>query len=55
MRGHQVRTGPLVSYISREDRIPAYHPFRQVWWLADQALDRLNPSFCKLYSEAGRT
>lgn len=29
MRGQQERTGPLFSYISTEDRIPASHPLRQ--------------------------
>jgi len=54
MRGQQERTGPLFSYISTEDRIPAIHPLRQVRRLADQALDRLNPTFCQLYPEGGR-
>ena len=54
MRGQQERTGPLFSYISTEDRIPASYPLRQVPRLADQALDRLNPTFCKLYPEGGR-
>jgi transposase len=54
MRGQQDRTGPLFSYISTEDRIPSSHPLRQVRRLADQALDRLNPTFCRLYPEGGR-
>ena len=54
MRGQQERTGPLFSYVSTEDRIPASHPLRQVRRLADQALDRLNPTFCQLYPEGGR-
>jgi transposase len=54
MRGQQERTGPLFSYISTEERIPAAHPLRQVRRLADQALDRLNPTFCRLYPEGGR-
>ena len=54
MRGQQERTGPLFSYISTEDRIPATHPLRQVRRLADQALDRLNPHVCRLYPEGGR-
>jgi hypothetical protein len=53
MRSQQERTGPLFSYISTEDRIPASHPLRQVRRLEDQALDRLNPTFCKLYPEGG--
>jgi transposase len=54
MRGQQERTGPLFSYISTEDRIPKGHPLRQVRRLADQALDRLNPTFCRLYPDGGR-
>ncbi len=54
MRGQQERTGPLFSYVSTEDRIPKSHPLRQVRRLADQALDRLNPTFCRLYPEGGR-
>lgn len=54
MRGQQERTGPLFSYISTEERIPRAHPLRQVRRLADQALDRLNPTFCRLYPEGGR-
>jgi transposase len=54
MRGQQERTGPLFSYVSTENRIPAIHPLREVRRLADQALDRLNPTFCKLYPEGGR-
>ncbi|KMM17419.1 IS5 family transposase [Synechococcus sp. GFB01] len=54
MRGQQERTGPLFSYVSTEDRIPKAHPLRQVRRLADQALDRLHPTFCRLYPEGGR-
>jgi len=54
MRGQQERSGPLFSYVSTEERIPKVHPLRQVRRLADQALDRLNPTFCKLYPEGGR-
>jgi transposase len=54
MRGQQELIDPLFSYISTEERIPAYHPLRQVRRLADQALDRLNPTFCKFYPEGGK-
>jgi len=54
MRGQQERTGPLFSYVSTEERIPKAHPLRQVRRLADQALDRLNPTLCRLYPEGGR-
>ena len=45
MRGPQEHTGPLISYIATENRIPAAHPLQKVRRLADQALDRLNPCF----------
>jgi len=54
MRGQQERTGPLFSNFSTENRTPAAHPLRQLRRLADQALDRLNPTFCKIYPEGGR-
>jgi transposase len=54
MLGQQERTAPLFSYISTEDRIPASHSLPQVRRMADHVLDRLNPTFCKLYPEGGR-
>ncbi|WP_411876407.1 transposase, partial [Vulcanococcus limneticus] len=44
----------MFSYVSTEERIPRAHPLRQVRRLADQALDCLNPTFCRLYPEGGR-
>jgi transposase len=44
----------LFSYVSIEERIPASHPLRRIRKLADQALDRLNPTFCRLYASEGR-
>jgi transposase len=40
--------------VSIEERIPASHPLRRIRRLADQALDRLNPTFCALYVAEGR-
>jgi transposase len=54
MRGHRERSGSLFSYVSIEERIPASHPLRRIRKLADQALDRLNPTFCALYAAEGR-
>jgi len=54
MRGHRERSGSLFSYVSIEERIPACHPLRRIRKLADQALDRLNPTFCQLYASEGR-
>ena len=53
MRDQQERPGSLFSYISIEVRIPASHPLRRIRKLADQALDRLNPTLCQLYASEG--
>ena len=50
----QELSGSLFSYVSIEERIPANHPPRRIRKLADQAIDRLNPSFCRLYALEGR-
>ena len=54
MRGQRECSGSLFSYVSIEERIPASHPLRRIRKLADQALDRLNPTFCALYAAEGR-
>ncbi|MCX5966642.1 MAG: IS5/IS1182 family transposase, partial [Cyanobacteria bacterium] len=54
MRGQQERSSSLFSYVSIEERIPTSHPLRRIRRLADQALDRLNPTFCRLYALEGR-
>jgi hypothetical protein len=46
IRGQQERSGSLFFYVSIEERIPTSHPLRRIRKLADQALDRLNPTFC---------
>ena len=53
MRGHRERSGSCL-YVSIEERIPASHPLRRIRRLANQALDRLNPTFCELYAAEGR-
>jgi transposase len=54
MGGQQERSGSLFSCVSIVDRIPAKHPLRRIRNLADQALDRLNPTICQLYASEGR-
>ena len=46
--------GSLFSYVSIEERIPANHALRLIRKPADQALDRLNSTFCALYAAEGR-
>jgi hypothetical protein len=54
MRGQRERSVSLISDVSIEERIPANHPLRGIGKLADQALDRLNPTFGALYATEGR-
>jgi transposase len=54
MRGQRERSDSLFSYVSIEERIPDSHPLRRIRKLADQALDRLNSTFCAFYATEGR-
>jgi transposase len=54
MGDQRERSGSLFSYGSIEERIQASHPLWRIRTLADQALDRLNPTFCALYAAEGR-
>jgi transposase len=54
MRGGDVRTEALFSYLSCEARVPRDHPLRPIRTLVDQALDVLSPVFDQLYARIGR-
>ena len=54
MRGGDVRTEGLFSYVSCEGRVPKEHPLRQVLPLVDAALSDLSPGFARLYAPIGR-
>lgn len=54
MRGGDVRTEALFSYLSCEERVPKDHPLRPIRTLVDQALGVLSPVFDQLYSQIGR-
>jgi len=54
MRGGDVRTEALFSYLSCEARVPKDHPLRPIRTLVDQALGVLSPVFEQLYSDIGR-
>ncbi|MDQ0394776.1 transposase [Labrys monachus] len=54
MRGVDVRTESLFSYVSCEARVPADHPLRAIRAIVDEALEALSPEFDKLYSRHGR-
>jgi transposase len=54
MRGGDVRTENLFSYLSCEARVPKDHPLRPIRTIVDQALTVLSPAFDRLYSDIGR-
>jgi transposase len=54
MRGADVRTDSMFSYVSCEARVPLDHPLRPVRAIVDQALDTLSGEFAKLYAPIGR-
>lgn len=54
MRGDDVRTESLFSYLSCEARVPQDHPLRPIRRIVDQALLVLSPAFDRLYSDVGR-
>jgi transposase len=54
MRGGDVRTESLFSYLSCEARVPRDHPLRPIRTIVDQALTVLSPAFDQLYSDLGR-
>src|SRR5512135_2367134 len=54
MRGEDQIQGAMFSYVSPEKRVPADHPLRMIWVLADAALQDMSPLFDQLYSRVGR-
>jgi transposase len=54
MRGGDVRTEALFSYLSCEARVPKDHPLRPIRTMVDHALTVLSPAFEQLYSDIGR-
>jgi len=54
MRGVDEQTGALFSYLSPEALVPPDHPLRPIRLLVNRALERLSPTFSKLYANSGR-
>jgi transposase len=54
MRGGDVRSDSLFSYVSCEARVPATHPLRPIRAMVDEVLEVLSPEFEVLYSKVGR-
>ena len=54
MRGTDVRSGSLFSYVDLEERIPARHPLRTIRQVVNDALVSLDAEFAALYADFGR-
>lgn len=54
MRGQDMRTGSIFSYVDIEERVPANHPLRRIREFANAALATLDAVFAQLYSADGR-
>ena len=54
MRGGDVRSGSLFSYVDLESRVPGGHPLRTIRKIVDEALARLDGDFAAIYAPIGR-
>ena len=54
MRGGDLRSEALFSYLSCEARVPLDHPLRPIQKIVDEALGALTGEFEKLYAKLGR-
>lgn len=54
MRGGDLRSGNLFSYIDLEARVPAQHPLRAIGEIVNRSLAELSGEFQALYSHTGR-
>src|SRR5437667_8559974 len=54
MRGGDVRSAALFSYVSCEARVPLDHPLRPIQKIVDEALGALTGEFEKLYAKFAR-
>jgi transposase len=54
MRGADVRSGELFSYVDLERRVPARHPLRAIRLIVNEALADVGPQLEALYSRIGR-
>ena len=54
MRGSDLRSGELFSYVDLEKRVPAKDPLRLVRVVVNEVLSRLDGDFAKAYAPDGR-
>ena len=55
MRGDDRRSAGMFSYIGPEERVPPDHPLRPIRHLVNEALEKLNGLFNKIYADTGRS
>jgi transposase len=55
MRGWDMRSEVLFSYVNSDKRVPKDHPLRAILRIVDQALVALSPEFDGLYAKFGRS
>ena len=54
MRGSDMRTGELFSYVEIEQTVPSRHPLRLIRGIVNDVLVALDGEFAKLYASEGR-
>jgi len=54
MRGSDVTSGSLFSYVDLEERVPAGHPLRTIRVIVNDVLAALDSEFERLYEDTGR-
>src|SRR5215510_11452931 len=54
MRGSDMRTGELFSYVDLEERVPRTHPLRLIRRIVNEVLAALDREFAELYAAEGR-
>ena len=54
MRGSDMRTGELFSYVDLEERVPRNHPLRLIRRVVNEVLSTLDRAFAQLYATEGR-
>ena len=54
MRGSDVRSGALFSYVDLEDRVPQGHPLRVIRRIVDEVLEGMSGAFSEAYAPVGR-
>ena len=54
MRGGEVRSGSLFSYVDLEARVPRCHPLRTILTMVDAVLARLDGDFEVIYAPIDR-